>query len=132
MKNFPENYEDLLKDETCAFVFLATINPDGTPQLTPVWFSASGDYILINSARGRIKDRNMRSNPHVALAIADPTNPYRYVQIRGLVVEITSEGARAHIDHLAKKYQGLDKYDGPVDQERLIYKIRPEKSVKMG
>ena len=127
MKGFPDTYADLLKDETRAFAFLATSMADGSPQVTPVWFNVSGDFILINSARGRQKDRNMRRQPKVALAIADPKNPYRYVQVRGLVVEITSEGARAHIDSLAKKYQGQEKYGGPTSEERVIYKIQPEK-----
>ena len=127
MKGFPEEYLDLLKDETRAFVYLATIMADGSPQVTPVWFNVSGDYILINSARGRLKDRNMRARPRVALVIADPKDPYRYVQVRGSVVEITSEGARDHIDALAFKYQGQKKYSGPLDQERVIYKIQPEK-----
>ena len=132
MKNCPNSHLDLLKDETRAFAYLATIMPDGSPQVTPVWFNVSGDFILVNSARGRLKDRNMRARPQVALAIADPKNPYRYMQIRGKVVEITSEGARAHIDALAYKYQGAAKYGGPADQERVIYKIQPEKFQTMG
>ena len=127
MEIFPDAFKDLLADETRAFVYLATIMADGSPQVTPVWFNVSGEYILINSARGRLKDRNMRARPRVALVIADPKDPYRYVQVRGSVVEITSEGARDHIDALAWKYQGQQKYSGPLDQERLIYKIQPEK-----
>jgi len=132
MKNFPESHLNLLEDETRAFVFLATLMPDGSPQVTPVWFNVSGDYILINSALGRVKDRNMRARPSVALAIADPRNPYRYVQIRGKVVEITTEGARAHIDALAFKYHGQPKYGGPADEQRVIYKIKPARVNTMG
>ena len=132
MKGFPETHLDLLKDETRALAYLATIMSDGSPQLTPVWFNVSGDYILVNSARGRLKDRNMRARPQVALTIGDPKNLYRYVQVRGQVVEITSEGGRAHIDALAKKYHGQEKYGGPATEERVIYKIQPIKIQTMG
>jgi PPOX class probable F420-dependent enzyme len=128
MKNYPDAYLDLLSDEKRAFVYLATLMADGGPQVTPVWFNTEGDYILINSAAGRVKDRNMRRRPRVALVIADPQNPYRYVQVRGRVVEVTEEGARAHIDILAKKYTGQDKYtSGPPEQVRVIYKILPDR-----
>ncbi len=132
MNNFPETHLDLLKDETRALAYLATIMSDGSPQVTPIWFNVSGEYILINSARGRLKDRNMRARPQVALAIADPKNPYRYVQIRGQVVEISSEGSREHINALAKKYHDQDIYGGPAAEERFIYKIKPEKIQAMG
>jgi PPOX class probable F420-dependent enzyme len=125
-KEIPENFQDLLVDETRAFVYLATTMKDGSPQVTPVWFNTDGEYILVNSAKGRVKDTNMRKRPQVALAIADPKDPYRYLSVRGAVVEITEEGAIAHIDALAKKYRGVDLYPGPrVD--RVIYKIKPEK-----
>jgi PPOX class probable F420-dependent enzyme len=106
----PEKYLDLLNDETKAFACLATLMKNGSPQVTPIWFNTDGTYILINSARGRVKDRNMRRNPEVALAIIDPKDPYRYIQIRGKVVEITTDGAKAHIDALSKKYTGREKY----------------------
>ena len=123
----PESYLDLIKDETKAFACLATVMKDGTPQLTPVWFNTDGTHILINSAKGRVKDRNMRRNSSVALAIVDPKDPYRYIQIRGKVVEITTLGAREHIDTLAHKYTGLDKYTlGSPDEIRVIYKIQPD------
>lgn len=121
-----ERYADLLKDETKAFGSLATLMKDGSPQLTPVWFNTDETHILINSAVGRVKDQNMRRNPHVALVIVDPKNPYRYLQIRGKIVEITTEGARKHIDILAKKYTGEDKYTSGRDNEvRVIYKLYP-------
>jgi PPOX class probable F420-dependent enzyme len=123
----PDDYLDLLEDETKAFGSLATIMKNGSPQLTPLWFNTDGTYILINSARGRVKDRNMRRDPHVALLIMDPNNPYRYIQIRGRIVEITTAGARQHIDSLAKKYRGVDKYtSGSKDEVRVTYKILPE------
>ncbi len=119
-------YQDLLKDETRAFACLATLMKDGSPQLTPLWFNSDGTYILINSSVGRVKDRNMRRDQRVALVIIDPKNPYRYLQIRGKVVEITTEGARQHIDALAKKYRGVDKYESLTPGEtRVTYKILP-------
>lgn len=129
----PENFQDLFKDDTRAFVYLSTIMPDGSPQVTPVWFNTDGEFILINSAEGRVKDRNMRTRPDVALAISDPMNDYRYIQIRGRVVEITKDGARQHIDLLAKKYTGRDVYSTDrMNEQRVIYKIRPEKVNTMG
>src|SRR6266481_2421565 len=104
----PEKYSDLFNKR--AFASLATLMPDGTPQVTPVWVDRDGKYVRFNSARGRQKDRNIRRDPHVALSISDPDNPYRYVQVRGKVIEITEQGADEHIDHLAKKYLGVDKY----------------------
>jgi PPOX class probable F420-dependent enzyme len=122
----PESHLDLIKDETRAFCSLATLMKDGSPQITPVWFNTDGTHILINSARGRIKDRNMRRNPEMALLILDPKDPYRYIQIRGKVVEITTEGAREHIDALSKKYTGREKYaSGTVGEIRVTYKILP-------
>ncbi len=128
MNAIPDAFQDLLADETRAFVYLATLMKDGSPQLTPVWFNTDGAYILIKSVRGNVKDHNMRARPRVALLIPDPKNPYRFVQIRGRVVEITEHGADAHIDALAGKYTGTPKYQyrGPNDQ-RVIYKIQPEK-----
>ncbi|MDI6768389.1 MAG: PPOX class F420-dependent oxidoreductase [Anaerolineales bacterium] len=128
MKSIPESHHDLLKDETKAFVYLATLMPDGSPQVTPVWFNTDGEHILINSAEGRIKDRNMRARPTVALCIADPANPYRYLQIHGKVIEFTTAGADAHIDALAFKYQGVPKYPYRQSGEiRVKYKIQAEK-----
>lgn len=122
----PESYLDLIKDESKAFACLATIMKDGSPQLTPIWFDTDGRHILINSALGRVKDRNMRRNPLVALVITDPNDPYRYIQIRGKVVEITSQAARQHIDRLSKKYTGRDKYtSGSAEEIRVTYKILP-------
>jgi PPOX class probable F420-dependent enzyme len=128
MNLIPESHSDLLKDEKRAFVFLATQMADGSPQVTPVWFNTEGDYILINSAKGRIKDKNMRSRPVVTCCIQDPTDPYRYLQVRGRVMEITEEGADAHIDALAGKYTGNYKYQHhQPGVKRVTYKILPEK-----
>jgi PPOX class probable F420-dependent enzyme len=132
MKLVPDSHRDLLADETKAFAFLATTMPDGTPQVTPVWFDTEGERIRVNTARGRVKDLNMSHRPAIALAIIDPRNPYRYVQIRGAVVDVTEEGARAHIDRLAGKYQGVKTYSGRPNETRVIYTIEPHHSNTMG
>jgi PPOX class probable F420-dependent enzyme len=122
----PEQYKDLFEKK--AFAHLATLMPDGRPQVTPVWFDLDGASVRINSAKGRVKDKNMRRNNQVALSIADPDNPYRHLAIQGEVVEITEQGADAHIDALAKKYLGKDKYPFRQPGEvRVIYKIRPDR-----
>src|ERR1700681_3431887 len=104
----PNQYLDLFQKK--AFANLATLNSDGSPQVTPVWCDFDGQHILVNSAKGRRKDKNMRERPHVALAIIDPANPYRYLEVRGAVEEVTEAGAAEHIDKMAKKYLGADKY----------------------
>jgi PPOX class probable F420-dependent enzyme len=120
----PEKYLDLFQKP--AFAHLATLMPDGSPQVTPVWIDYDGEYVLVNSARGRQKDRNMQRNAHVALSISDPANPYRFVQVRGVVAEITEQGAAEHIEALSQKYTGAG-YRGWVSgMVRVIYKIRPE------
>ena len=124
-KNTLESYADLFTKK--AFAHVATLMPNGSPQVTPVWFDYDGQYIRINSARGRQKDRNLRRDARVALSIQDPDNPYSFVQLRGKVVEITEEGADAHIDLLAKKYTGADVYPNHrADETRVIYKIAVE------
>jgi PPOX class probable F420-dependent enzyme len=128
MKSIPDNFHDLLKDETRAFLFLGTLMKNGSPQVTPIWFNTDGEYILINSAKGRVKDRNMRARPQVALCIADPKNPYRYLQIQGRIVEITEQGADDHIDALMFKYHGKTKYPYKKPGEvRVRYKVQIEK-----
>ncbi len=125
-----EKYQDLFAKK--AFANLATLMPNGSPQVTPVWVDYDGSHILVNSAKGRVKDRNMRANPNVSLAISDPDNPYRYLEVRGRVVEITESGADAHIDKMAKKYLGMDVYPGRQPGEvRVLYKIKPEKFSSM-
>ena len=104
----PEGLRDLLTRPLV--VTLSTLMPDGTPQATPVWFDTDGDRIRINSAKGRVKDLNMRRDPRVAITIFDTANPYRYLEIRGRVADITEDGADAHVDSLAKRYLNEDKY----------------------
>jgi PPOX class probable F420-dependent enzyme len=120
----PASCRDLL--DKVAFAHLATLMPDGSPHVTPVWFELDGRVVRVNSAKGRLKDRNMRRDPRVALAVQDPQNPYHYVQLRGRVVEITEEGADAHIDRLAKRYLGVDRYPHRQPGEvRVVYTIEP-------
>lgn len=125
MKPIPTSHKDLLQDGARALAYLATIMPDGTPQVTPLWFDSDGTYILVNSARGRIKDRNMRARPNVAVVIQDRKIDTRYMQIRGRVVEITEDGALDHIDRLSMKYKQKH-WTATPGQTRVIYKIRPD------
>jgi PPOX class probable F420-dependent enzyme len=121
---FPTAFLDLLEDETKALLYLATIMSDGSPQVTPVWFSTEGEDILINTNEGRTKDKNMKARPRVAVTIQDPNNQDRYLGIRGEVIGFTKEGADEHINQLSLKY-----YNKPwtyrEDQRRIIYRIRP-------
>ena len=123
--NFPEKYLDLLKPKTRAFLFLATLMPDGSPQNTPVWFDHDGEHILINTNEGRVKDRNMKERHQVAMVIQDPADPYRYLQVRGEVASYTREGADEHIDMLCHRYRG-EPWDYRPGQKRIIFKIRPD------
>lgn len=124
----PERFLDLLTSKK-AFAHLATLMPDGSPQVTPVWCDMAGDVVRVNSAKGRQKDRNVRRDPRVSLCLMDPENPYRYVELRGRVVEITEQGADAHIDSLARKYLGAETYPfRKKDEVRVIYKIEIEHS----
>ena len=129
--NIPDKYADLFQKK--AFANLATLMPDGTPQVTPVWCDFDGIHVSINSARGRQKDKNIERNASVAMSIVDPDNPYRYLEVRGKVTEITEQGAEAHIDKMAKKYMGVDKYPYRNDKDvRVIYKVTPTKTSSMG
>ena len=120
----PEDFRDLVDDNTKAFLYLATINADGSPQVTPVWFDTDGERILINTNEGRVKDRNMKSRPRVAMTIQDPQDRYRYLGIRGEVESYTHEGADAHINKLSLKYDDKPWIIKP-EQKRIIFKIKP-------
>jgi PPOX class probable F420-dependent enzyme len=116
-----------------AFAHLATVMPDGSPQVTPVWFDYKDGKFIVNTARGRVKDRNMSQNARVALSIVDPDNPYAHIAVRGKIVRVSEQGADASIDLLAKKYLGKDKY--PMRQPgevRVIYEIEPTSVSAMG
>ena len=122
-----QDYADLLQDKK-AFAHLATNMPDGAPQSTPVWVDYRDGHVLVNTAKGRVKARNMAKGSPVALSISDPDNPYRYVQVRGVVSKVHEEGADAHIDFLAKKYLGQERYPWRrPGEERVIYEIEPQK-----
>lgn len=128
----PKSHQDLLDKPT--YGVLTTVMPDGQPQSTVVWFDYDGTHINVNSALGRQKDRNMRANPKVTLFVMDQGNPYRWIEIRGEVDEITQEGALEHIDALARRYTRHDRYYGGAapaarrnNETRVIYRIRPHK-----
>ena len=131
MKQVPESHADILNKP--AFAHLSTLMEDGSPQTSPVWVDTKDGLIVVNSAEGRIKDRNMRRDPRVAVSATDPDNPYRSVMIRGRVKEISTDGADAHIDAMAKKYMGVDEYPFRTPTEvRVLYYIEPEKISVMG
>jgi len=127
-----ENARKRLSDPNLGF--LATIMKDGAPQVSPIWVDVEGDYILFNTAKGRVKERNLRRDPRVALSIADKDDPYVKVDIRGRVVEwVDGDEANAHIDKLAQKYMGEEKYPWHKPGEaRVIVKIEPEKISERG
>jgi PPOX class probable F420-dependent enzyme len=125
----PKEFLDLFQKP--AFGMLATLMPNGQPQVTPVWVDTDDKYVLVNSARGRVKDRNISRDPRVTITLVDPQNWYRYLEIRGRVVDITEQGADAHIDKQAKKYLGVDKYPyRQPGEKRVLYKIQPERITK--
>lgn len=127
----PDKFRDLFQKP--AFANLATLMPDGRPQVTPVWIDYDGKRLVVNTAKGRTKDRNMRRDPRVSLSILDPDNPYRYLEVRGKVSEVTENGADAHIDKMAKKYLGKDKYPFRQPGEvRVLFKITPEHTSSNG
>lgn len=128
----PEEKKDLL--DRPIVVTLVTLMPDSQPQANPVWFSWDGDYIWVNSAKGRQKDKNMRRQSKVTILSVDPNNPYRYLEVRGEVVEITEEGAIDHINFLSNRYRGQPDYyasmpDRRGKEQRVIYKIKPNKFI---
>ena len=123
----PQNFSDLLSREKRAFADLALVLSDGTPQVTPVWFDWNGEHIIINTARGRVKDKVLHRKPVVALMIADPSNPYRYIQIKGRVTVETEEGAYELICDLQEKYHANRDYPRRPGEVRVTYKIVPEK-----
>lgn len=109
------------------FGHVATVMPDGSPQVTPVWLDTDGTHVLVNTADGRQKTRNLQRNARVAISVTDRDNPYTYATVRGRVVDMTHEGADEHIDKLAKKYLGQDRYPyRRPDEQRVIVKILPE------
>ena len=123
---FPSEFEDLLYGNKRPLLYLATTMADGTPQVTPVWFDIDGEDVLVNTNEGRIKDKNMKARPNVAMVIQDPEQRDRYLGMRGEVVGYTKEGADEHINKLSLKY-----YNKPwkyrKGQRRIIYRIKPRR-----
>lgn len=124
MATIPASHRDILTGPN--YAHLATLMKDGSPQVTPVWVDVDGDTVIINTAEGRTKTRNLDRDGRVAISVHDQANPYRYIQIRGKVIEKTSAGADEHINRLAKKYLGQDTYPFSQPGEvRVLYKIEP-------
>lgn len=107
---------------------LATLMPDGSPHVAPVWVDLEDNHILVNTAEGRQKVKNIRRDPRVAIDVLDSENPYEMITLRGRVVDITRGGAEQHIDKLAKKYLGVDRYQfRQPGEQRIILRIEPER-----
>lgn len=126
--DIPESVRDLLDKK--GFAHLATLRADGTPQVTPMWFGFDGEHILFSTTTRRQKYRNLRRNPNVAFSITDPDDPYRYLEVRGVIAEIGEDEGNEFINSMAKKYRDLDLYpwDGPGDK-RVVIKVTPVKTV---
>jgi PPOX class probable F420-dependent enzyme len=126
MNRLSEQVVRLLHGKNIAFV--ATLMKDGSPQITPTWVDLDGNEIVVNTAKGRVKEKNLSRDPRIAIAIADQNNPYHMVTIRGKVIDQTTRGADEHIDKLSKKYLDLDKYPlRSLSEERIVIKISPDK-----
>lgn len=131
MASIPADFRDLFEKGT--FAHLATLLPNGAPHVTPVWVDhdPDTDRLLVNTERGRRKEKNAQNDPRVAISMTDPDNPYRMLSVRGEVYEITTDGARDHIDELAKRYMGADEYPNPIQTERVILSISPDHVTSM-
>jgi PPOX class probable F420-dependent enzyme len=132
MATIPQEYRDLL-DTRPVLVSLATVQPDGQPQVTPVWIDMEGEQLRVNTAKGRQKHINMEQRPMVTVLATDPDNAFRYIEVRGRVTRITEEGGDAHIDRLAKKYLGVDSYPyrNPAET-RIVCYIEPTRVIASG
>lgn len=127
----PEAYTDLLKSNALANI--ATIGPKGEPQVNPVWFDWDGEHVLFSQTKSRQKLQNLAKDPRIALSIVDPQNPYRYIEIRGVVARVDEDPNLDFINAMAKKYAGQDKYSGhrPGD-ERVVVVVEPQHTTQMG
>ena len=132
MNLIPEKHADLIQKEKKAFAFLALVKQDGSPQVTPLWFDYDGKHFIINTARGRVKDKILHKHPCVALAIQDPANPYRYMQVLGQVTEESEQGGYEMICRLNEKYHGNPDYPKRPGEIRVTYKISPVRVSTMG
>ncbi|QFU82847.1 PPOX class F420-dependent oxidoreductase [Natronorubrum aibiense] len=126
MASIPAEFQDLFEKQT--FAHIATLLPNGAPHVTPVWidYDADADRLLVNTERDRRKEKNVRNDPRVAVSMTDPDNPYRMLSVTGEVDELTTDGAREHIDELAQRYVGEDEYPNPIQTERVLVSIRPD------
>jgi PPOX class probable F420-dependent enzyme len=126
MPSIPEAFQDLFEKRT--FAHVGTLLPNGAPHVTPVWvdYDAEADRLLVNTERGRRKERNVRSDPRVGVSMVDPEDPYRMLSVIGEIDAITTEGAREHIDELARRYMDVEEYPNPIETERVILEIKPE------
>ena len=125
----PAEYADLLGKEKKAFAQLGLVLKDGWPQVTPMWFDWDGTHLIFNTARGRVKDRIMQRRPLVAVSISDPDDPYRYVQVRGRVVEEDEAGGLEQYADLREKYRGRRSYDLREGEVRVAYRVLPERVI---
>lgn len=127
MAEIPDDFKDLFDKQT--FAHLTTLWPDGSPHSTVVWVDYDDETgrVMVNTERGRRKEKNVQNDPRVAISMADPDNPYRMLSVTGEVEEVTTEGARNHIDELAKRYMGVDDYPNPIQTERIIFAIKPDR-----
>jgi PPOX class probable F420-dependent enzyme len=127
MPTVPAAFHDLFEKPSIAHV--VTMLPDGQPHSTPVWidYDAGADRLLVNTERERRKTRNAAEDPRVAVSVTDPDDPYRFLSVTGEVEEITTEGARDHIDELTRRYIGEEEYPNPIESERVVLRIRPDR-----
>ena len=133
MASIPESFHALLSEEP-SYAVLSTTLPDGLPHLSVVWidYDPEADRVLVNTERDRRKEKNVRNDPRVGVLVLDPESPYRWVSVSGEVDEVTTEGAREHIDGLARRYTGAETYGNPIQTERVLLSIRPEHVVTFG
>ncbi|AGB17086.1 PPOX class probable F420-dependent enzyme [Halovivax ruber XH-70] len=126
MAEIPTDATDLFTKQT--FAHVSTLLPDGAPHTTPVWidYDADANRLLVNTERGRRKDKNVRADPRVSVSMTDPDDPYRMLSVTGEVDELTTDGAREHADELAGRYTGTAEYPSPIQTERVIMRIRPD------
>lgn len=132
MARIPSDYTDLFEKRT--FAHFVTMTEDGRPHPTPVWIDYDEDtgHLLVNTERGRRKERNAARNPNVALSMLDPDNAYRFLSVIGEVDEITTEGAREHVDEVTQRYMDADAYPTPIETERVIVRISPVEIITPG
>jgi PPOX class probable F420-dependent enzyme len=128
----PDSHKDLLAREKKAFAHLSMVTKDGEPRVWPMWFDYDGEHVIVNTARGRVKDKIMKRRPTVAIAVQDVEQPYRYIQLVGKIVDETEEGAYDSICDLAFKYGGKREYPKRPGEQRVIYKMKPERANTMG